>query len=202
MADRLTTEQLDDLERMHRESKRGAWYRTCTGELPLTHGAAMTFEDACLIVAAINALPRLIATAREEETLRARVADLERERDSALADRDALRAALQEALPYVESAAAETFTYGAFPGGDPRQFTPEPSESTDEEREAHRAACARWDAAATPLDGEPSAHQWEGDRHVAHAKYGHGTYLYRDPHASALLTAIRALLDAAERGEP
>lgn len=33
--------------------------------------------------------------------------------------------------------------YGAFPGGDPRDFTPDPECSTEAEREAHRRACAR-----------------------------------------------------------
>jgi len=43
---------------------------------------AYHYEDAALIVAAVNALPALIARVRE----------LERERDEALAERDALRA--------------------------------------------------------------------------------------------------------------
>lgn len=37
--------------------------------------------------------------------------------------------------------------YGFFPGGDPRRFSPDPECSDDEEREAHRAACAAWDEA-------------------------------------------------------
>jgi hypothetical protein len=38
--------------------------------------------------------------------------------------------------------------YGSFHGGDPRSFHPDGECSSDEEREAHRAACARWDQAA------------------------------------------------------
>jgi hypothetical protein len=40
----------------------------------------------------------------------------------------------------------EVIGYGSFPGGDPRRFSPDPECSTEAERDAHRVACARWDA--------------------------------------------------------
>ena len=36
--------------------------------------------------------------------------------------------------------------YGYFPGGDPREFCPDPECNSAEELEAHRVACAKWDA--------------------------------------------------------
>lgn len=71
--------------------------------------------------------------------------------------------------------------YGAFPGGDPREFTPDPECSTEAEREAHRRACAIWDAGAQIGDHRP-AHVWVADEHgnvvghVARCVYGCGTY--------------------------
>ncbi len=80
---------------------------------------------------------------------------------------------------------AWTECYGAFPGGDPRDFTPDPECSTDAEREAHRRACAIWDAGAQFGPEEP-AHRWLTDEqgrlvgHVARCKYGLGTYFVED----------------------
>lgn len=74
--------------------------------------------------------------------------------------------------------------YGAFPGGDPRNFTPDPECSTEVEREAHRRACALWDAGANAFSADSPAHQWvvtdtpDGQlvMHVARGKFGLGTY--------------------------
>lgn len=89
---------------------------------------------------------------------------------------------------------AETESYGAFPGGDPRGFTPDPDCSTEEERAAHARDCAAMEAGGQAL--MPPAHSWEhipemmtkdgtkvggGFGHVARAVYGLGTYTMRDP---------------------
>jgi hypothetical protein len=105
--------------------------------------------------------------------------------------------------------------YGAFPGGDPRDFTPDEECSTPEEREAHRKAC---DAASNengPLDSRSlqPAHRWveplaaqaavkagvadaatigPGLAHVSFQMFGLGTY--RDPEALSVVTAARRLL--------
>lgn len=81
--------------------------------------------------------------------------------------------------------------YGIFPGGDPRDFHPDPECSTDAEREAHAKDCAAWDAweasgCAGPMP-EPSVKN--GHQHfdtdgmvgwVTFAGYGLGSYTYED----------------------
>ena len=75
-----------------------------------------------------------------------------------------------------------TAGYGAFPGGDPRLFTPDEEVCTAEELEAHRAACE--EATAMEARGEapewPSSHGWEkhGEvvMHVTMAGFGLGVY--------------------------
>jgi len=44
----------------------------------------------------------------------------------------------------------EQESYGAFPGGDPRLFHPDPECSTAREREAHRLACEAWERGERP----------------------------------------------------
>ena len=51
---------------------------------------------------------------------------------------------MRDALAFFEEW-AEAEDYGAFPGGDPRFFTPDPDASTDEERAAHKSACEAWE---------------------------------------------------------
>ncbi len=67
--------------------------------------------------------------------------------------------------------------YGAFPGGDPRRFSPDPECSTGAEREAHRVACARWDAGYR--DEYPThyfAQEGSTILHVNRSAFGLGTY--------------------------
>lgn len=98
--------------------------------------------------------------------------------------------------------------YGNFPGGDPREFTPDEECSTHEEREAHRLACEAWnrgehkpvDAACQPLvsgDGKYAGH-------VTFSRFGLGSYTYRDEDtervigvANDALSGGTAALDAA-----
>jgi hypothetical protein len=45
-------------------------------------------------------------------------------------------------LPMAEEMALAN--YSPFTGGDPRNFSPDPECSTEEERQRHREACAAW----------------------------------------------------------
>lgn len=82
------------------------------------------------------------------------------------------------------------YGYGSFPGGDPRDFTPDPECSTDEERKRHADDCAAWEAGQRPTvktsglefveagtykhrDGSPNR---AGYAFVERAAYGLGTY--------------------------
>lgn len=70
-----------------------------------------------------------------------------------------------------------SLVYGSFNGGDPRRFSPDPECSTEAEREAHRVACARWDAG---YRDEYPTHYFaqEGDAmiHVNRSAFGLGVY--------------------------
>jgi len=50
---------------------------------------------------------------------------------------------IREYLPMAEDMALPN--YGPFMGGDPRNFSPDPECSTEEERQRHREACASWE---------------------------------------------------------
>lgn len=93
---------------------------------------------------------------------------------------------------------AECPTYGAFIGGDPRDFTPDPECSTAEERAAHKAACEAWAAGSTApcrADSEGS-HDGEVFVHRTRAGFGLGAQIYRDPEMAALAAALRNALEA------
>jgi len=62
--------------------------------------------------------------------------------------------------------------YGAFPGGDPRLFTPDLECSTPEEQ-------ARWKADCKLAKDQPSAYLYEPGKHSVLKMYGLGTYEYR-----------------------
>lgn len=74
--------------------------------------------------------------------------------------------------------------YGAFPGGDPRQFFPD-GDSLPEEMDAYKLACAAWDAG--DMKRIPSAHMeamtTEGAvvLHVTEQRFGLGVYQFRVP---------------------
>lgn len=82
------------------------------------------------------------------------------------------------------------YGYGSFPGGDPRDFTPDPESSTEQERRQHAEHCAAWAAGERPQvkasgleyveagtyknrDGTPNI---GGPAFVERAAYGLGTY--------------------------
>jgi len=68
--------------------------------------------------------------------------------------------------------------YGFFPGGDPRDFDPDPECSTEEEREAHRVACANFKAV---LGGVPASHVQNAAGWATLIRFGLGVYTIRCP---------------------
>ena len=75
--------------------------------------------------------------------------------------------------------------YGAFPGGDPRNFFPDHECSTEEEREAHRRACIIFAAhgALPPLDPDHLLVTDPAGRlliHIARCRFGLGVYTFDD----------------------
>lgn len=69
--------------------------------------------------------------------------------------------------------------YGAFPGGDPRQFVPDEECSTPEEREAHERACKAWDAGVrTAVRGSHHFASVSPDVfvHITETRFGLGVY--------------------------
>lgn len=127
---------------------------------------------------------------------------------------DEARALLARARPYVEHCTEEDQTYGNFHGGDPRQFSPDPECSTEEERALHKVHCEAWDRGEqakapplhTPIDPTRSiAGQIKGadvavlERNAAgdviggyttKASYGLGVNVWRDEEAIALLAEM------------
>ena len=70
--------------------------------------------------------------------------------------------------------------YGFFPGGDPRDFHPDPESSTDAERAQHKADCEAWARGERPNVNDNAPH-WVGDDvHVVPAGYGLGSYSFDD----------------------
>lgn len=68
--------------------------------------------------------------------------------------------------------------YGAFPGGDPRNFDPDEECSTDEERENHERACAAWDAGRRSVVSPSHQMEARGDMvvHMTFTRFGLGVY--------------------------
>lgn len=115
----------------------------------------------------------------------------------------------------------EQIGYGAFHGGDPRDFTPDPECSTDEERAAHKAACDAWNrgeeieirggceyrkvepgtALATAVEenrkGAAVASVIGPDLvRVQVQTFGLGTYVCRDPQVTEIVERINAAIGA------
>lgn len=89
---------------------------------------------------------------------------------------------------------AESVTYGWFPGGDPREFSPDPESSTDAELARHRADCEAWEAGEGVDRGGP--HVPLGDiGHLTLSAYGLGSYTWRDPVLLQLANDLDAWID-------
>lgn len=115
----------------------------------------------------------------------------------------------------------EQIGYGAFHGGDPRNFTPDPECSTDEERAAHKAACDAWARGeeiavrggceyrevepgteiATAVEeirkeAGAAATVAPGIVRVQAQTFGLGTYVCRDPQVTEIVERINAAIGA------
>lgn len=149
-----------------------------------------------------NMHPTVIARAKAAE-------EAARQAKSALLDyidgQDAkieqMRTALEQAVPILQEASQPYNGYGYFPGGDPRNFFPDPECSTDKEREDHKAACDAWDA-QQKSEPESPAGEWTGNIHLLHGKYGLGSYSIppEAKYAEALEAALVALKEEGNAG--
>lgn len=96
--------------------------------------------------------------------------------------------------------------YGYFPGGDPRNFHPDPECSTDEERANHKRACELFDAGK--VDGVSGQHHWpivgkDGETigWTTQSPFGLGTYVIPDADAADLADRLDKWLDDARKWE-
>ncbi len=113
--------------------------------------------------------------------------------------------ALVAARDYLRTAANPETTYGYFPGGDPRNFHPDPECCTPVEMAAHKAACEAWDG------GDRTEHERHhhklientGGRTVIASMagaFGLGTYQFRDEDAEDVLDQVEAALSSLSGG--
>ncbi len=97
---------------------------------------------------------------------------------------------------------AEDTAYGYFHGGDPRNFSPDPECSTEAEREAHRVACAEWNAGKRePLPGPHEALP-NGQGWITRSGFGLGVNTMTDEQASDWAERLSRILDRIESDEP
>ena len=97
---------------------------------------------------------------------------------------------------------AESPMHGHFPGGDPREFSPDPESTTDAEMERYTADCAAWER-GEPIDrGGPHHPLVKDGEHVGHvtiAHYGLGVYTYRDEPTLKLAQDLDDWIDRARQ---
>jgi hypothetical protein len=96
--------------------------------------------------------------------------------------------------------------YGYFPGGDPRNFTPDPECCTEQEIKNWERACELM--AEGKIDEASGQHHWpiigkDGDviGHTTSCPFGMGTYSLPDPDAQALARQLDAWLDEVRKLE-
>lgn len=90
---------------------------------------------------------------------------------------------------------AEHVGYGNFPGGDPRDFTPDPDCSTAIEQANHKAACEAWDR------GEQTRHkgcEWVTPELLMRTPFGLGSYVIRDEQAADWADRLDRILSRLE----
>jgi hypothetical protein len=89
---------------------------------------------------------------------------------------------------------AEVQGYGHFPGGDPRDFDPDPECSTEEERAAHKRDCEAMNAGGQAL--MPPTAVWGSAEgmgfHYHRAAYGLGGYVMRDEEWTRIRDEMKA----------
>lgn len=126
---------------------------------------------------------------------------LRQARDEERKGADEMAEALSDARAVLAEMAAPQECYGAG-GGDPRDFTPDPECSTEEERARHAADCEKA-ARGEPIDTLTGCVA-EGGALVSYQGWGLGTYTYRDDEAVERLAAVDDALAAhrARRGAP
>lgn len=90
---------------------------------------------------------------------------------------------------------AEELHYGFFLGGDPRDFSPDPECSTEQERAAHKAACDEWNAGNRVTVPMPQC--MRGDPTVV--GFGLGVTVMEDPVAADAADRLARILDRLER---
>lgn len=111
-------------------------------------------------------------------------------------ERDRYREALEEAKKVI---GYESQGYGNFPGGDPRNFTPDEEVNTPEELTAWKAACEAW-ARGEGQDTGPQCQTMGDGSVVTGTGYGMGTYQWPHP-AIEYIEAIAEGLALAGTGE-
>ena len=123
-------------------------------------------------------------------------------------------AAMREALTFFEEW-AEGQGYGCFPGGDPRRFAPDPKESTEAQRVAHRAACEAWNRGdCVQFEGSMNLNEIrytriDGTKRVIPARtafvsssvFGHGTIRWRDEEMVRARDGLRSALGCQPGGD-
>jgi hypothetical protein len=109
---------------------------------------------------------------------------------------DMVRGALVAARDYLRRCANPEVTYGYFPGGDPRDFTPDEESCRPDEIARWKEACAAWERGEKPDPGGPHIPLEGGCGHITMAYYGIGTYSIRDADAEDVLDQIDAALAA------
>jgi hypothetical protein len=97
-------------------------------------------------------------------------------------------------------------TYGYFPGGDPREFTPDEESCTPNEIEAWKLACELVESGEVKLVS--GQHHWPVfDKlgvcigHTTHSPFGIGTYTYNDPVVVGLANKLDAWIDDVRKAE-
>jgi hypothetical protein len=94
---------------------------------------------------------------------------------------------------------AEDVSYGYFPGGDPRDFTPDEESIRPEEAARYKSDCEAWERGDHIDRGGPhlpltvDGMTW----HVTVAHYGLGTYTYRCPDTLRLAQDLDDWIDRA-----
>jgi hypothetical protein len=90
--------------------------------------------------------------------------------------------------------------YGYFPGGDPRDFSPDPDASTEAERTAHKVACDAWDRGERPVTPGPHEHFQEGETNgwITRSFFGLGVYNMEDPDLLAWADTIERCVERLE----
>ena len=95
---------------------------------------------------------------------------------------------------------AECASYGYFPGGDPRDFTPDPEACSADEMDRHKAACDQWEAGDRVDVGGP--HKPIPGGHITVSHFGVGVSVYKDADLMRLAQDLDDWIDRARSMTP